>query len=161
MKVLRDIYIPDLLRCDHHTLKIEFKEYFDDLETLAPIEGRARVYHGGSFLEIVVEAKAIMTLTCDRTLVRFNHKLTINTKDIVVLAEPVELPRELELSLEDLTESYPPNGTFPLKFWIYEQLCLAIPFPAIAPDASPWQSQPQPETPDHRWDALKNLHLDF
>ncbi len=155
--MLKEIYIPDLLRLEHHTFKTEFREFFTDLQTLAPVEGMASVRHGGSFLEVVVQAKAIVTLTCDRTLVQFNHKLTIDTRDIVVLANPIELPRELEVSVEDLTESYPPNGSFPLKFWIYEQLCLAIPFPAIAPDAAPWQSQPLAEEPDHRWDVLKNL----
>ncbi len=159
--MLRDIYIPDLLRCAHHTLRVEFKEFFADLATLAPIEGMATVHHGGNFLEVEVKAKAIITLTCDRTLVQFNHKLIVDTKDIVILATPTELPREQELTVEDLVESYDPNGTFPLKFWIYEQLCLAIPFPAIAPDAPPWQNPVVEEQIDHRWDRLRGLKLDL
>lgn len=157
--MLRDIYIPDLLRCENHTLTQSFKEFFEDLATLGPIEGEVTLHHGGSFLEVIVKAKAIMTLVCDRTLVQFNHKLVVDTKDIVALANPIELPKEQELGLEELTESYPPNGTFPLKFWIYEQLCLAIPFPAIAPDAPPWQSEAPKEQVDHRWDGLKGLIL--
>ncbi|MCS6959626.1 MAG: YceD family protein [Pseudanabaenaceae cyanobacterium SKYGB_i_bin29] len=157
--MLREIYIPDLLRLEHQTLRVDFCEFLPDLETLVPVQGSASVYHGGSFLEVVIKAKTIVTLTCDRTLVQFNHRLTVDSRDIVPLAYPTPLPRELELTVDELTESYPPDGFFPLPVWIYEQLCLAIPFPAIAPDAPAWQSPALEESVDHRWDVLRNLRL--
>ncbi len=158
---MEKIYIPQLAKTVDSTEIIEFKEFIPELETLTPVQGVIKIRHQGSFLEIKGEAVAIMTLTCDRTLTQFNHRLAINTSELIWLAEPVtstKYAKEQEVDLDDLLETLPPNGYFDPVAWLYEQLTLAIPFQKIAPDA--------PELPkiiekapsiDKRWSALNNL----
>ena len=133
------IYIPQLQRMKDGTDTIEFREFFPDLATLTPVQGVLQLTHRGAFLEVKVKAMAIMTLTCDRTLVQFNHRLEVDTTELIWLTdlagkEPVH-HKEREIELDDLVESLPPNGYFDPQTWLYEQLCLALPYPVIAPDA--------------------------
>lgn len=161
---MEKIFIPQLAKAVDATETIQFKEFIDGLETLTPVQGILRVKHQGSFLEIKAEAWAIITLTCDRTLQQFNHRLAIDTSETIWLAEPVptsKLLKEQEVDFNDLVETLPPNGYFDPAIWLYEQLSLAIPFRKIAPDA-PELPQIQERSPkiDKRWaalGALKNL----
>jgi len=160
---MEKIYIPQLAKAVDATEIIEFKEFIPDLETLTPVQGVIKVRHQGSFLEIKGEAVAIMTLTCDRTLTQFNHRLAINTSELIWLAEPVtstKYAKEQEVDFDDLLETLPPNGYFNPTTWVYEQLTLAIPFQKIAPDAPelPKTIEPTPLV-DKRWAALANLQV--
>jgi uncharacterized protein len=160
---MEKIFIPQLSKSVNGTENIQFKQFLENLETLTPVEGVIQVKHQGSFLEVKAQAATIMTLTCDRTLVQFNHRLAINVSELIWLSEPVAVAKSLkeqEVDFDDLVESLSPTGYFDPAAWLYEQLCLAIPFQKIAPDA------PEPEvvsekidTIDKRWAALLSLQV--
>jgi uncharacterized protein len=160
---MEKILIPQIARSPNSTITIQFKEFIPNLETLTPPQGILQARHGGSFLEVQSKAWTIMTLTCDRSLVQFNHRLEIDTKELIWLA--VEIPanqyaKEIELSLSDLTETLPPTGYFDPAAWLYEQFCLNIPFQKIAPDAPELVPLGSASTPqlDKRWAALAALN---
>jgi len=163
---MEKIYIPQIAKAVDATEVIEFKEFIKDLETLTPVQGVVKVKHQGSFLEVKAEAFAIMTLTCDRTLSQFNHRLAINTSELIWLEESAshgKYAKEQEIDLEDLVETLPPNGYFDVANWLYEQMTLAIPFQKIAPDAPEIAPILDKSTPanslDKRWAALSNLQI--
>ncbi len=169
---MEKLYIPQIAKAADATEVIEVKEFIKDLETLTPVQGVVKIKHQGSFLEVKVEASTIMTLTCDRTLTQFNHRLAIDTLELIWLEEPPSIhngkyAKEQEVDLDDLVETLPPNGYFDVAGWLYEQLSLAIPFQKIAPDA-PELSKildtfPKDESGDRsidkRWAALSNLQI--
>ena len=164
---MEKIYIPQIAKSVDATEIIEVKEFINDLDTLTPVQGVVKIKHQGSFLEVKAEAFAIMTLTCDRTLNHFNHRLAINTSELIWLEESghnSKYAKEQEIDLEDLVETLPPNGYFDVAGWLYEQMVLAIPFQKIAPDAPALnQILDQPisldQTTDKRWAALGNLRI--
>jgi uncharacterized protein len=163
------IYIPQLAKAVNATETVQFKEFIAGLDTLTPVQGVMTVKHLGSVLEVKAEAWAIMTLTCDRTLQQFNHRLYVNNlkdPELIWLSAPVpgdQLPKEQEIDIEDLVESLPPNGYFDPAEWLYQQLCLAIPFQKIAPDAPALvdltDSAPPIAAIDKRWAALSSLQI--
>ncbi|HBE16446.1 MAG TPA: metal-binding protein [Cyanobacteria bacterium UBA11149] len=125
------IHIPFLLKLPQHTDVIEVNESIEGLETLTPVRGRLEVTHEGNYLDVSAEAETIITLTCDRCLKQYNHRLTLNISELVWLDssanEPDNGPLEREILLEDLVETLHPQGYFDPNIWLYEQLCLAIP----------------------------------
>lgn len=129
---MEEIYIPQLLKAPGRKREIEINEVIPGLETLTPIRGTLIIRHGGNFLELSAQAETIVTLMCDRCLQNYNHRLLIDTSEIIWLEE-IEpdlenLPLEREVSLEDLSESLSPNGHFDVEQWLYEQFSLAMPF---------------------------------
>ena len=129
---MEEIYIPHLLKAPGRKREVEINEAIPGLETLTPIRGTLIVRHGGNFLELSAQAETIVTLMCDRCLQNYNHRLLIDTSEIIWLEE-IEpdlenLPLEREVSLEDLSESLSPNGHFDVEQWLYEQFSLAMPF---------------------------------
>ncbi|GGA08812.1 DUF177 domain-containing protein [Okeania sp. KiyG1] len=125
------IHIPSLLKKTEQTEAIKFEEFISDLETLTPVRGYLQVTHHGNYLEVKGKVETIITLTCDRCLNQYNHKLLINPKELIWLKEVKEQKDlfylEVENSVEDLVETLPPDGYFNPKEWIYEQFCLAVP----------------------------------
>jgi uncharacterized protein len=164
---MEKIYIPQLAKAVDATEVIEVKEFIKDLDTLTPVQGVVKVKHQGSFLEVKAEAFTIMTLTCDRTLTQFNHRLAINASELIWLEEPTngrKYAKEQEVDLEDLLETLPPNGYFDVAVWLYEQLSLAIPFQKIAPDAPELgvildRSASKDQNIDKRWAALGSMQI--
>ncbi len=163
---MEKIFIPQLAKSVNATETIQFKEFIEGLDTLTPVQGVIEIKHLGSVLGVKVEAWAIITLTCDRTLQQFNHRLSVNTSELIWLETPVaydRLPKEQEVDVEDLVESLPPNGYFDPAEWLYQQLCLAIPFRKIAPDAPEFteltEAIEQPSVIDRRWSALNSLKV--
>jgi len=153
---MQKLYIPSIAKAVNHTQTLDFKEEIPDLATLTPPQGQITVQHCGNYLKIKAQAWTIVTLTCDRTLRQFNHRLVVNTQELIWLADD---PNSVE---DDLTETLPPNGYFDPATWLYEQFCLAMPFPKIAPDApaSVDIELPDDETTariDSRWSNLVNL----
>ncbi|MFW6263942.1 MAG: YceD family protein [Cyanobacteriota bacterium] len=125
------IYIPQLLNAPEKTEEIEVNQCISGLDTLTPVRGRITVRHGGTYLEVSAVADAIVTLTCDRCLQQYNHRLSVDTTELIWLEEKYEdvnsLPLERELKSEDLSENLSPYGHFEPEAWLYEQLCLAHP----------------------------------
>lgn len=159
------IYIPNLLKAPQRTKNISLDEHIPGLDTLTPIRGHLLVRHGGNFLEIVVQAETIVTLTCDRCLQNYNKRLAIETSEIIWL-EAIEsdldrLPLEREVSLEDLSETLPPNGNLDLEQWLYEQFSLAMPLRRLCgkdcKGAAKTSSGKTQEQIDSRWSSLASL----
>ena len=69
------IYIPQLLKAPQKTEEIQVQEFIDGLESLTPVRGKMAVVHRGNYLEVSVQAETIITLTCDRSLQQYNHRL--------------------------------------------------------------------------------------
>jgi uncharacterized protein len=163
---MEKIFIPQLATDVDASETIQFKQFIEGLDTLTPVQGVLTVKHLGSVLEVKAEAWAIITLTCDRTLQQFNHRLYVNTSELIWLAAPIpsdRLPKETEIDVNDLVETLPPKGYFDPEEWLYQQLCLAIPFQKIAPDAPELveltESIEQKTVIDKRWAVLNTLQV--
>lgn len=126
------IYIPHLLKAPNRRLEIIVGDAIAGLDTLTPVKGTVIVRHGGNFLEVTARAETIVTMVCDRCLQNYNHRLQVDTSELIWLAANIQtiedLPTEREVSVEDLSETLPPNGHFDPEIWLYEQFSLATPF---------------------------------
>lgn len=159
------IYIPQLTKALAQTEVIQVEEFLPNLETLTPIRGRIQVTHRGNFLEVSAQAETIITLTCHRCLQQYNHRLAINTSEIIWLDEaeqPDNLPLEREVAVEDLIETLSAQGYFYPNEWLYEQLCLEIPQRQLCDQqcAGIQTAAPPPaseESIDRRWASLEAL----
>jgi len=156
-----------LLQIPEKQLVIEVKDYLPDLETLTPVQGAIKLHHKGTFLEASAQATAIVTLACDRCLAQYNHRVELETTEIIWLEEPEDLDQadwtEREIETEDLIERLSPTGSLDLTQWLYEQLCLAVPPQKLCDEgcdgievANPPAVSSEPAV-DHRWAALAQL----
>lgn len=158
------IYIPHLLKAPKRQLEIIVNDTLGDLDTLIPVKGTIGVRHGGNFLEIASQAETITTLVCDRCLQHYNHRLAIDTSELIWLESELEniadIPTEREVSLEDLSETLPPNGHFDPEAWLFEQLSLALPLRKVCGKNCPGadtEAIPQENHVDSRWSSLAAL----
>jgi uncharacterized protein len=158
------IHIPWLLKLPEQTDVIQVNEFLPDLETLIPVRGRLQVTHQGNYLEVGVQAETIITLTCDRCLQQYNHRLAIDTSEMVWLDESAQQADygflERETPLEELVETLPPQGYFQPDTWLYEQLCLALPPRQLCDQQCPGISinnSGSSSPTDRRWEALEAL----
>ncbi|NJN87020.1 MAG: DUF177 domain-containing protein [Leptolyngbyaceae cyanobacterium SL_7_1] len=156
------IYIPHLAQVRGQTEKVEVRDHLPELETLTPVQGEVQVWHRGNYLEVKARAEAIMTLSCDRCLQQYNHRLSVDTSELIWLQEEVdeaELPLEREVAYEDLVETLPPDGYFHPDAWLYEQLCLEIPQRQLCDSKCPGVELIEaPKTlSDRRWASLEAL----
>ena len=158
------IYIPQLTKAPERTEVIPVEEFIAGLETLTPVRGQVRIQHQVNYLEVSSKDETIVTLTCHRCLQQYNHRLSIDTSEMIWLDESASLPYEgaidKEVAVEDLIESLPPQGYFNPSEWLYEQLCLEMPqkqlcksdCAGIATDTSTTD-----KVGDHRWASLEAL----
>lgn len=159
------VHIPWLLKLPEHTDVIQVNEFLADLETLTPVRGCLQVTHQGNYLEVSAQTETIITLTCNRCLKQYNHRLTLETSELVWLDEaadqPDDGPLERETVLEELVEALPPQGYFQPDTWLYEQLCLAIPPRQLCDQQCPGiplaDNTGRTSSKDRRWDALEAL----
>lgn len=158
---MEPIYIPRLLKAPRKTETLDIEQFIPNLETLTPVRGRLSVTHRGTYLEVRGRAEAIVTLTCDRSLQQYNHRLEVDTSEMIWLQDSCEVEAgEREVSGEDLTESLPPDGYFDPQTWIYEQLCLAMPLRRVSDRSLVEEDYSYTEAPqgvDSRWAALEAL----
>ena len=161
---MESIHIPWLLKLPEQTETIQFNECIAGLETLTPVRGRMQVMHKGNYLEVSAQAETIITLTCDRCLQQYNHRLKIDTSELVWLDESSDqldcAALEREIPLEDLVETLPPQGYFHPDTWLYDQLCLTIPPRRLCDQQCPGiqvSDQESPSLGDRRWQALEAL----
>jgi uncharacterized protein len=159
------IYIPQLTKAPERTEEIQVQEFLSGLDTLTPVRGRIRVQHCGNYLEVSGQAETIITCTCNRCLQNYNHRLVVDTSEIIWLDESAEqegsLPLEREIAVEDLVETLSPQGYFDPGEWLYEQVCLEIPqrqlcdtnCPGIQPSHDPASTR----AVDRRWASLEAL----
>jgi uncharacterized protein len=96
-------------------------------------------------------------------LQHYNHRLSIDTSELIWLEPeqaPEHLPVEREVSVEDLSETLPPDGYFQPDKWLYEQLSLAMPLRHICGKDCPGAPQTSAVTESHtdsRWASLAVL----
>jgi uncharacterized protein len=166
---MEPLYIPQLANRQDRTLEIVVDTIVPEFETLTPVRGKIIVKHGGTYLDLSAQTETIITLKCDRCLQQYNHRLILNTTEIIWLeAEDPEPPRpgvEIKNELEELVESLPPDGHFDPNVWLYEQLCLALPArqlcnldcAGIAPAQVPAAIPAEPVSLDSRWGILETL----
>lgn len=159
---MKAIYIPHLLNISNRTERLQIEDYIGSLDTLTPVRGTLTVVHCGTYLEVSAKADAIATLTCDRSLKQYNHRLAIDTRELIWLADEPDTPEkggtEREVPVQDLTETLSPNGVFDPEMWLYEQFCLALPMRQVGDDRSDvdygYRDEP---LSDSRWSALEQL----
>ncbi len=164
---LGTVPMSQLLQIPEKQLTVEVKDYLPDLETLTPVQGAIKIHHKGTFLEVSAQATAIVTLVCDRCLAQYNHRIALETTEILWLEEPEDLDNadwvEREIETEDLIERISPTGSLDLTQWLYEQLCLAIPPQKLCDtscDGIAVADEPEVTNEpvvDHRWAALAQL----
>ena len=162
------IYIPHLLKAPNRRAEIIVHDRITSLDTLTPVKGKITVRHGGNFLEVASQAETITTLTCDRCLQQYNHRLAIDTSELIWLESEIEniedIPVEREVSLEDLSETLPPNGHFDPEVWLFEQLSLALPLRKVCGQNCPGAAETslKDDNPiDSRWSSLAALKEQF
>ena len=165
---MEPIYIPHLTTTPARTRVIDFEEFIQDLETLMPVKGKLKITHSGNYLEVLGNCEAIITLTCHRCLQQYNHRIKIQPKEIIWLDAAIEEtdsgPAEREIAPEDLVETLSPQGHFDPTEWVYQQLCLAIPYQQLCQNncqgiqlTSNQVTSSEPTPIDSRWSALENL----
>ncbi len=158
------IHIPNLVNHPERTVTLDFHQQIEDLPSLTPVQGTVAVAHKGNYLEVQAQAYTIVTLTCDRCLQNYNHRLACDASEMIWLKDSALLLDELPLSeafdIEDVVENLPENGDFDVEKWIYEQLCLALPQRQLCDPHCPGIALPEPHPDDlidRRWAALKAL----
>jgi len=160
--IMEAIYIPGLLKLPDHTEVIEVNECLAGLDTLTPVRGRLKVIHQGNYLEVTGEGSTIITLTCHRCLQQYNHRLKVDTSELIWLDESAQqpdfVPLEREIPVEDLVETLHPQGHFQVDTWLYEQLCLVMPLQQLCEQECPGipiHEQGNFSLKDQRWEALE------
>jgi uncharacterized protein len=159
------IYIPRLTHLPQQTEVIEFKETIPGLESLTAVQGWIRVTHCGTYLDVTATAETIVTLSCDRCLQQYNHRLAITPQEMIWLNDETadaDLLFDKDLESEDLVETLLPTAHFDPTTWIYEQLCLELPLRRLCDQdcagiALPDQPAASPSGLDSRWSALSSL----
>lgn len=161
------IYLPQLLKAPDCTEVLNFSENFANLKTLTPVKGWIKVTHQGTYLDVSSQADTIVTLTCDRCLRQYNHRLSVEASEMIWFQsksdhEMYEPGTEIEVALEDLVETLVPDGNFEPEEWLYEHLCLALPQRKLCDENCEGIALPKSadldQTPiDHRWAALESL----
>lgn len=162
------IYIPQLTKAPERTEVVQVEDFLPGLETLTPVRGQVKVQHHGNYLEVAGQAETIITLTCHRCLQQYNHRLIIDTSELIWLDEtanqPYDGPLEREVAVEDLIETLSPQGYFYPSEWLYEQLCLEIPQRQLCeaecagiPANKATANKTPEKTVDSRWASLEAL----
>lgn len=160
--MLKPVRLDDVRRARHQTLTVEFREMIDGFESLVPVEGSIQLTHGSTFVELAAQASTIVTLTCHRCLKQFNHRLSLEFGEILIIEAPSAdpLPVDLEIDSEDLAERIPPHGEIDLMDWAYQHLHLSMPMQTpCASDCSGIAVDPASQGPqtDPRWAILQSL----
>jgi len=160
--MIEAIYIPRLLKAPGKREQIELQDFIPGLDTLTPVRGTMVVTHCETYLQVSANAETITTLICDRSLQQYNQRLVVNTSELIWLnidAETEEpIPKEMEVSVEELTESLPAQGYFEPESWLYEQFCLQMPIRQLSSDATAGEYDYNDTPPlDQRWVALAAL----
>jgi uncharacterized protein len=160
---METIFIPHLLKSPDRQRVITVDNFIPSLETLTPVRGTLIIRHGGNFLDLSVKVETIITLSCDRCLQQYNHRLKLNTSELIWLDKNKDYdksyPLEREIAYEDLSESLDPNGDFEPQMWLYEQLCLTLPPRQLcsANCQPPAFILPENASIDGRWASLESL----
>lgn len=156
------IHILHLAQMPDQTETVEVQEYLPNLETLTPVQGRLTVSYRDSYLDVRGTVETIVTLTCDRCLQNYNHRLSIDASELIWLDSTAEAlyPLEREVSLDELVETLPPDGFFDPGQWLYDHLCLEVPHRKLCDQdcaGIPVEHNSGISLSDRRWASLESL----
>ncbi|MEL7037643.1 MAG: YceD family protein [Cyanobacteria bacterium J06592_8] len=158
------IYIPYLFKAHQRSQEFQFEEFLPELETLTPVRGHLKVTHKTTYIEVTAQAETIVTLICHRCLKQYNHRLKVDTSEMIWLDATAHQNHldslDVEINVEDLVETLSPQGYFEPDDWLYQQLCLETPLRQLCdgpcePPQTPAHSANNPI--DSRWAALEAL----
>ena len=160
---MQPIYLPQLAQAYRQTEILEIQDKITGLDSLTPVQGEIHVEHRGNYLKVSARVETIVTLSCDRCLQKFNHRLSAELSELIWLSEQLDEPippAVLEEDWGDLVEVLSPQGYFDLEDWLYQQLCLQLPQRQLCdpnclgvPEVLP----PKGKGVDQRWAALEAL----
>ncbi|MEO0374201.1 MAG: YceD family protein [Cyanobacteria bacterium P01_A01_bin.17] len=154
------IYIPQLEKARQQTELINVNECLTDLDSLMPVKGQLKAVHQGTYLQVSAQVETIVTLTCDRCLQQYNHRLAADVAEMLWF-ETDTADLEAEITLEGPVETISPHGHFEPDDWLYQQLCLQWPQCQICSSDCKGMDQELMATGyqghDHRWAALEAL----
>lgn len=163
--MVETIHLPQLMRAPDQTETVSVQEWFEGFDSLTPVEGQVKATHNGNFLQVEGNATTIVTLTCDRCLQRYNHRLSCEASELIWIQDQAEADAQSVgkeyLEVADLVETLLPSGYFQPDEWLYQQLCLALPQRQIcSQDCSGIQVDAvlDSEPADYRWAKLADLH---
>lgn len=161
MFMMKPIYIPQILQATDATVELAIDQMLDDLETLTPVRGTIAITHHLNYLEVTATVETIATLTCHRCLQNYNHRLQVETQELIWLDETEsEWEERTDLNQGDFSEALSPRGYIEPLTWLYEQLSLAMPLQQVCSEAcegvNPELTQTQPLL-DNRWSGLAAL----
>lgn len=163
-KPLPVIPLAQLLQTPERSVQYEINDHLPDLASLTPVQGWVKVNHRTNYLEVSTEAKTIVTLTCNRCLGQYNHRLDLSLEEVIWLDATEESILDLldtDIEEGDLVEKLAPDSDFEPAQWLYEQLCLALPSQQLCnadcPGIEVRDSNPPTPTTDRRWAALEQL----
>lgn len=135
-----------------------------DLEAdrFADISVEAHMDFDGKELLVHLDASAVVTLECDRTLREFDHPVR---GSFSVLYAPPETVDEEDVEQEDVVALDPTADEIDITKFVRDTILLAIPQRKIAPgaeqeDIQTEYGQPGDDEVDPRWEALKKLKDD-
>ncbi|NJM28289.1 MAG: DUF177 domain-containing protein [Pseudanabaena sp. RU_4_16] len=154
------IYIPQLEKASQQTELLQVDERLTGLESLIPVKGQLRVVHQGTFLQVDAQVETIVTLSCDRCLQQYNHRLVADVSEVLWFeAEGPDLG--VDITLDGPVETLSPHGYFECEDWLYQQLCLEWPQRQICSPActgmDPSLMTTGSDNGDGRWAALAAL----
>lgn len=162
-QTMDQIHLPQLEAAPHQKIVVEVDQFLSDLASLTPVQGQVQMVHHGNYLQVTAQAATIVTLSCDRCLQQYNHRLAVEASELIWLAESEHAPAagaEVSVSLDDPVESLWLYGYFSPEEWLYQQLCLQLPHRQLChPDCQGLDhDSPQPQQLiDGRWAALASL----
>lgn len=158
------IYIPEIETAPQQTVVLEVEGFLPELVSLTSVQGQMQIIHQGNYLQVVVQAKTIVTLNCDRCLQQYNHRLTVEVSEMIWLLEEVleaaEPNLEIQVTLDDPVETLSLDGYFNPEDWLYQQLSLQLPHRQLCDQNCEGlvKEVEQLEQPtDRRWAALEAL----
>jgi uncharacterized protein len=165
---MEPIFLPQLAHAPQQTEILAVNTPLADLDALTPVQGQLKVVHQGNYLQVEGKAETIVTLTCDRCLQQYNHRLQIEVAEFIWLRETTAADALADGVLvltetDELVETLPPDGYFQPDDWLYQQLCLALPQRQLCdPTCAGIPIPTNPETAmtpttDRRWAALTTL----
>lgn len=161
MSTIKPIYIPQILQAPDATVELAVDQTLENLATLTPVRGTIAITHHLSYLEVTATVETIATLACHRCLQNYNHRLQVDTQELIWLAEPdSDWEERADLHHGDFSETLSPRGYIEPLTWLYEQLSLALPLQQVCSETcqgvDPALTQTQPLL-DNRWSGLATL----
>ncbi|NJK41722.1 MAG: DUF177 domain-containing protein [Acaryochloridaceae cyanobacterium SU_2_1] len=158
------IHLPQLEAAPQRQMVVEVDQFLTDLASLTPVQGQILVVHHGNYLQVTAEATTIITLSCDRCLQQYNHRLAVTASELIWLVESehqsITTATEISISLDDPVESLWMQGYFPPEEWLYQQLCLQLPHQQLCDQDCQGlldHEQPTEQPLDSRWAVLESL----